>query len=341
MKKTQRTLRKVAVAILGLSLVSLLTACAQSGDDPASIPSASSTPDSATSPATANPLVGPMEFTDDLGNTVTVESTERVVAGLASLGNMWELAGGTLVGVPDDAYDEFEFASPDMTLIGNLASPNAEVIVSLEPDLVILTGAGGGRGTAGSSQTDLESILQNAGIPVAYFKVTTLEDYLRVMEIMTDLTGDAQAYVQYGTQVKEEVDAIIAQVPAGEAPLVAAAITFSGGTRLQNATTQTGSVLADLGAVNLADEHPSGAEDYSLESLVAINPDYIFIVPMGNSPEEADANLVAETTANPAWASLSAVQEGRFHTLDTRLFNYKPNASWPEAYQVLFDHLYG
>ncbi len=64
MKKTQRTLRKVAVAILGLSLVSLLTACAQSGDDPASIPSASSTPDSATSPATANPLVGPMEFTD-------------------------------------------------------------------------------------------------------------------------------------------------------------------------------------------------------------------------------------------------------------------------------------
>ena len=36
-------------------------------------------------------------FTDDLGNQVTVSSHERVVAGMGSFANIWELAGGTLV----------------------------------------------------------------------------------------------------------------------------------------------------------------------------------------------------------------------------------------------------
>ena len=45
---------------------------------------------------------GAYTFTDDLGREVTVASHNRVVAGMGSFANVWELAGGTLVGASDD-----------------------------------------------------------------------------------------------------------------------------------------------------------------------------------------------------------------------------------------------
>ena len=45
-------------------------------------------------------------FTDDLGNQVTVSTHERVVAGMGSFANIWELAGGTLVGASSDAFSD-------------------------------------------------------------------------------------------------------------------------------------------------------------------------------------------------------------------------------------------
>ena len=51
---------------------------------------------------------------------------------------------------------------------------------------------------------------------------------------------------------------------------------------------------------------------------------------------------VLETTLlnNPAWQSLTAVQEGRYYVMDPNLYNLKPNARWGEAYEQLADVLY-
>ena len=57
--------------------------------------------------------------------------------------------------------------------------------------------------------------------------------------------------------------------------------------------------------------------------------------------EAAMRNLEEATAANPAWSSLSAVQNGRYITLDPTLYLSKPNARWSDAYQGLFDSLYG
>lgn len=46
-------------------------------------------------------------------------------------------------------------------------------------------------------------------------------------------------------------------------------------------------------------------------------------------------------TASPAWNSLTAVQEGRYHVMDKTLYHLKPNDRWGEAYQQLADILYG
>ena len=44
--------------------------------------------------------------------------------------------------------------------------------------------------------------------------------------------------------------------------------------------------------------------------------------------------------SNPAWQTLTAVKEGRFHILDNRLYNLKPNERWGDAYEQLAQILY-
>ena len=104
-------------------------------------------------------------FTDDLDNQVTVSSHERVVAGMGSFANIWELAGGTLVGASSDAFSDYHIKS-DAEKVGDFSSLNAETIIALDPDFVILTGASSGRG-GGVAQTDLKDALQaaNTGRP--------------------------------------------------------------------------------------------------------------------------------------------------------------------------------
>lgn len=285
---------------------------------------------------------GPVTFTDDLGNEVTVDNPQRVVACMGSFANAWELAGGTLVGVSDDALQAagWTIASPDVATVGDFASVNLEAIIALDPDFVIMTSGTGGRG-GDSSQADLRDALVGSGIPVAYFQVTTFGDYLRLMRTFTDITGREDLYEQNAAAVEQAIDDIVAQVPAENPPTALVLTTFSGGTRVQAPETQTGAMLADLGVNNLAGENRSLLKDFSLEAVIEMDPDFIFVIPMGDDAEAAMRNLEEATAANPAWSSLSAVQNGRYITLDPTLYLSKPNARWSDAYQGLFDSLYG
>lgn len=278
-------------------------------------------------------------FTDDQGNQVAVDSHKRVVACMGSFANTWELAGGTLVGASDDAFDGYALQSENVQKVGDFTSPNLEAIIALEPDFVIMTGGTGGRG-GNSSQTDLKAALDASGIPVAYFDVTTFSDYLRMLRTCCDITGRDDLYQQNGQAVLDETEAVRAKVPADRAPTVLLMTTYSGGTRVQSSASMTGAMLADLGCKNLADENRSLLKDFSLESIIEMNPDFIFVVPMGNDDAAALKNLEAATAANPAWATLSAVEGGNYLTLSKELFLYKPNANWAESYRVLFDDLY-
>ena len=330
---TSSTVRTIALA-LSVGLATLLAGCTSGPEaPPETIAPASS--------ASPSPTPAPITFTDDLGNQVVVKSTNHVVACMGSFANMWELAGGTLVGVSDDVFDQYTLTSQNVSLIGDFTAPNLEQIIALEPDFVIMTGASGGRGGSGAAQSDLKPSLDSAGIPVAYFTVTTFDDYLRTMKTMTTITGRADLYQQYGEQIKAQIDALLATVPTGDTkPTVAIMTTYSGGTVVQSSSTMTGAMLADLGADNIADQNPSLLRDFSLESLIDINPDFILIVPMGNDPAAATQALEEETAANPAWDTLDAVENGHYLTLDPKLFQYKPNADWAQSYQTLFDILY-
>lgn len=288
----------------------------------------------------------PGEFVDDLGRTVAVRSLDRVVACMGSFAKVWELAGGSLVGVTDDAlvdYPELDLPD-DVGVVGDFSELNLEAVVALEPTFVLLSAASGGRGKGGS-QADLVDSFDELGIPAACFQVTVFDDYLRMLQICSDLTGRADLYELNGSEVGERIAEIVAQVPDADAdagsPLVAAMIMYSGGARLQGSATLVGSMLADLGAINVADQDPSLLSDYSTESLLACDPDFVLVIPLGNDVEAARQSLESQTDGDPAWGALTAVREGRFYTLDPALFQYKPLERWDESYRVLWGYFYG
>lgn len=290
---------------------------------------------SASGPAVAAQKV---TFTDARGKEITVDRPERVVACMGSFAHIWELAGGELVGASSDAAEDYDIAS-EVTNVGDFASPDLEQIIALKPDLVLMTAATGGRGGA-SSQVELAQSLEDAGITVACFKVTTFEDYLGMLRTCADITGRDDLYRKNGQEVQDRVDLLRAKAPAGEQPSVLAAITYSGGTRVQGADTAVGSIVAELGGRNIADADRALLKDYSMESVIADDPDCILIVPMGNTDDAARKHLEEATAANPAWANLSAVRSGRYEALDPALFLHKPCERWDEAYQVVYDALY-
>ena len=82
------------------------------------------------------------------------------------------------------------------------------------------------------------------------------------------------------------------------------------------------------------------AARFGAEGILAGDPDYIFAVLQGADAAAAQASLDGALLSNPAWSGLRAVREGRFITLDHRLYNLKPNARWGEAYEKLADILY-
>ena len=101
-----------------------------------------------------------------------------------------------------------------------------------------------------------------------------------------------------------------------------------------------GEMLSELGCVNIADRDGSLLEQLSMEAILQADPDHIFVVLQSADPADAEAVLQTTLLDDPAWASLTAVREGRYHVMDPNLYNLKPNARWGEAYEQLADVLY-
>ncbi len=275
-------------------------------------------------------------FTDDLGNQVTVDNPQRVVACMGSFADVWQLAGGTLVGASQDAFADYGIDAQSVQSVGDFSSLSLEAILACDPDFVIMTGSTSGRG-GGVAQTDLKDALEASGVPVAYFTVTTFDDYLRMLRVCCDITGRDDLYAEHGEAVAQQVDAAVQQakgsVPQGAR--VAILTSYSQGLRALPSSSTAGSILSQLGASNVVDETPGLLKDFSLEGLLKENPDYIFLIPMGDDEETARRNLEAATTGTDAWSQLDAVKNGHCAVLDKSLFLYKPNDRWAQAYQEL------
>lgn len=279
----------------------------------------------------------PYTFTDSTGNEVTLtERPEKVAVLFSSLADIWELAGGDVeVTVGETLERGFAHDSAELVDAGAGKTIDNELLVSYEPDLVI--------GSADiQAHVETAKLLEETGIPCALFRVDSLEDYLAMLKICTEITGNEDCYQENGIQVKERVDAILEQTAGQKEQKRILFIRSGSGESSARAKTAdqhfAAKMLQELGAYNIADNATVLLDGLSLEEILAQDPDFIFIATMG---EEATARAYMDSVlAQKAWQSLTAVKEKKYVYLPKDLFQFKPNARWDEAYAYLAKLLY-
>ena len=277
-------------------------------------------------------------FTDALGREVNIKKNpERVAALLGSFADVWMLSGGKLCASAEDAWEDFGLALDDAVNLGGAHSPSLELLISADPDFVIAS-------ASTASNVEMRKTLEAMGITVAYFDVDNFEDYLKMLDICTDITERKDLYEQNGLAIKAQIDEIKAEYKKSHIPeeerkvlLLRAASSFvkakgSSGTIL-------GEMLHDMGCINIADSNTSLLENLSVEAIIQEEPHHVFVVSMGRDTEAANRSFEKLMKENPAWSTLDAVKSGRLHVMEKTLFNLKPNDRWAESYEILYEKL--
>ena len=278
-------------------------------------------------------------FTDAMGREVALDAApEHTVALLGSYGEVWIAAGGYLAGTTQDALESpGAVAQGGVTNLGSHSEPNMELLMELEPDFVILS-------ADAAAHPAIAGILEDAGIPCAFFSIYDWRAYMDTLSLFTRITGREDLYLEQLESVQTPIEALIesAQAQPGYGEKTALLLrAYSTSVKAKGSEgAVAGPVLADMGLINIADNDSALSENLTLEAILEADPDYIFVVSMGSDLDVARKTLEDTLLSNPAWSTLTAVREGRFVTLDRELFHLRPNARWAESYQIIFDLLY-
>lgn len=291
--------------------------------------------------ATAAPVTGAGEyyaFADSTGAQVTLgEKPEKVAVLFSSFAEVWVTAGGK-VDITVGESVERGFAGDSVMLVdaGAGKTVDLERLLAERPDFVIAS-------ADIPAQVDACARLREAGIPCALFRVDTFQDYLAMLKVCTDITGDSEAYARHGTQVSEEIVAILAQVKALEAApadilFIRAGSQYSATKAKRAPENFVCIMLQELGSHNIADDAPVLLDGLSQEAILLSSPQHIFITTMGS--EEAARKYITELFEGPLWREVDAVRSGNVTFLPKELFHFKPNGRWAQAYRYLAECLY-
>ena len=275
-----------------------------------------------------------IEFTDVAGREVSVENPQCVVSLYGSYGSVWQISGGVLAGTTSDALKDA--ASSEIQNLGAHTEPNMELLFSLNPDFVILS-------ADVAEQADIGALLEDASIPCAYFSYQDWRGYMEMVELFTQITGRSDLYAEQVKNLEEPIQSMIAEANAvSDRPTALLLRAYSTNVRAKGSEgTVAGCILKDMGFITIADGDSPLSENLSMETILMADPDYIFVTTMGSSTEAALESLANLLTDNPAWATLTAVQEDHFFVLEKELFHQHPNDRWAESYAIIRDILLG
>ena len=251
----------------------------------------------------------------------------RVVAGTRSLAQMAVLAGMPPVGVTEDATD-LDGLPQDVATVGTAAHPSLEKIVALAPALVLIT-------AEVPAQKELEPSLEGAGIAWRDVDVNGFGDYAAHMQTLTEMSGRDDLFQVNVSDVSDAIARV--EESAADLPQVSylALLVSSTKAKVVKGDYFACEVFDNLQMANVAEDGGS-LDDLSVEAIVAADPTYVFVIPRGDE-DKAKEVFEQDFQAQPAWASLSAVQAGRVNVLPKDLFEYKPNERWAEAYSYILD----
>lgn len=249
-----------------------------------------------------------LQFKDEVGREVTISFPPKRIISLApniteilfSLGLDEEIVGVSI-------HCNFPERAKSKVRVGSYISIDFERIVSLNPDLVIATGAGNTR--------DMVERLRQLGYPTYVIFPKNFDGILRSIDHMgkvVDRQKEAMTIIQEMKTRRQGVIEMTQDLPRtkvflqiGEAPLV---------------TVGRGSFADDLirlaGGENIAGREKGMYPRLGMEEILKRSPEVILISSMN---PKGDYQRVIQEWAR--WKMIPAVKNGRIHLIDSDLID--------------------
>lgn len=265
----------------------------------------------------------PLNYTDELGREITIEKeVERIITLAPGMTEVIYALGleDKLVAVSSACdYPKEALKKED---VGRIDEPNIEKIVSLEPDLVIA-----------ESVTKIESLerLTELGIKNIGFKPVSINDTIDMIEDIAYLTSAAEAGSELTSRMETEYqqlrELVNDKLENNERKRVFYEI-WSDPLYTAGEATFIDSLIHDAGGYNVAREAEGSWPTYSLESLIAADPE-VYISSAHSTP---NGLTLDELRDREIFREISAFKNDRLYLVDQNLVN-RPSPRIIEGYK--------
>ena len=260
---------------------------------------------------TATPVDTTIEMVDGLGRTVTLSGpAQRIVSIAPSNTEILYALGAAAQVVGRDTFSDYPAEAQSMADVGGgFGALNMELIISLEPDLVL---------SADIISSENIQALEDLGLPVfALANPLTYDDLLGNLKIVGRLTGHEIGAEAAASALAERIQTIEETVAIAETrPVVfyqldstdpAAPWTAGPGNFIDT-------LISMAGGTNVASDLSDPWVQISLEELITRNPDVIFV-----GDYTWGGVTAADVIARPGWEAINAVQNGQVFEFDDNL----------------------
>lgn len=275
-----------------------------------------------------------VSFIDGREEEITIsKKPKRVIILFSSFIDIWTRNGGTLIGMVEDSNTTL--GNEGVETVGKFGSISLEKVLSLNPDLVILS-------SNSKAQKELILPLEENNIPIIPLTYEFKDDYFKIAKLFATINDRTDLYEQEAEKVKDEIQVIIDKTPKDNQPKILIMFASSKSLTARGSNSTLGEMFKDLNTINIADNSNDLLDDknFSLEKIIEEDPDFIFVQTMGSDMDAVEERIKSDAESNPAWASLSAVKNNRYIVLPKDLYMYKANHRYSEAYKGLAEILY-
>ncbi|MGB7450341.1 MAG: ABC transporter substrate-binding protein [Ornithinimicrobium sp.] len=240
----------------------------------------------------------PVTISSDAGEFTLEEAPERIVSLSPSATEILFAIGAGDQVVAADSFSTYPDDAPVTDLSG--FDPNVEAVTGYEPDLVVIS----------NDANDLVASLTELDIPVLVNPAPAdIEDGYAGMAEVGIATGHVDETAQEVSRIRSEVETALE-----EGPQKPVRVYHELDNTFFSASSNgfVGSVYAELGATNIADEADTdgtGFPQMTEEAIIAADPQLIVIT------DQVDYTA-QDVAQRPGWDEITAVQEGNIVTVD-------------------------
>lgn len=337
------SLKKTTLILLGSLMLAVATGCASSpAADTAAEKQEANSSVSAAEPTESSTVTEEnqaevfLSFTDDADREVTLQAQpQKIVVLSPQLLDLLYAVEGTAIAKATSTGGTIPEKAKAIEDVGGMTTVNTEKLLSLKPDLVI---------GSTSFHRELVNVLEASNIPFALFTLSTYDDLKEKAQLFGKLAGTEPQANEALAKLEKQIGDLTDKVPSDQAPTFIMLNVTPSSISVQRQNTVGIEVAEMLHLKNVAatleasQKSPSTAP-FSLEKIVELDPDYVFVLIHG-AREDGEKKVESDLAAQPAWASLRAVKEQRMAILPSDLLLSNPGFRLNESVEYLAELVY-